>query len=103
MARYTENYLYDVYNAITSGDTEFITGLAKAAISTAVEIQTDMFRESDPGAPAPDDNDIRNHASSFADDMVSDFRQELVKAIKEVKFTGNIKLVQSIESSLRFE
>lgn len=103
MARFTSDMAYNIYNSITSGDEAFVKQIAEQALVTAVEVQTDMFRDSEPGVSPPDDNDIRNHAIAFATDMINDFRDNLVRQLTEMKFAGNIKLVQTIESNLRFE
>lgn len=100
--KYSNDALYDIYNNITGVDKEFVKGLARAAIATAIDVQTDMFRDSEPGTQAPTDANIRDHAVDFAADMLNDFKAELIIAIQETKFAGNIKVVQSVETNLVF-
>lgn len=100
---YSADMMYDIYNKITGCDEEFIKNLACAAIATALEIQTDMYRDREDDAPTPDDNDIRCSALGFVDDMVSEFQDNLLTAIKALNFTANIEKVQAIKSNLVFE
>lgn len=99
---FTDQQLYHIYNCIVSADDAFIKGLAKAAIRTAIDIQTDMFLEYDDTDPVPDNNDIREQAHSFADVTVEHFGEQLVKAIKEVKFDANIKHHRVMKTDLQF-
>jgi hypothetical protein len=101
--KFSNDALYDIYNMITGSDAEFIKGLARAAIATAIDVQTDMFRDSEPGTQAPTDTNIRDFAHDFGADMLNEFKESLLQAIKDVKFTGNVKVVQSVESELVFE
>lgn len=87
------------YHSIVSQDEHFITMLAKAAIENAIETKTDMWRGS--GQPVPDDNDIREFAVSFTDDMLIDFRTTLLERIKEIRFNSNIE--QVLISNLKFD
>ena len=99
---FTDQQLYHIYNCIVSADTAFIKGLAKAAIHTALDIQTDMFLEYEDGDPVPGNNDIRGQAAGVAGDTVEHFGQQLVKEIKEVKFNANIKTHRVMKTDLQF-
>lgn len=99
---FTDQQLYHIYNCITAVDHDFMKRLARVAVETALDIQTDMFLEADPDSPAPDDNDIRTQAHNFAGDTLGEFKEKLLAEIKAVQFNANIKLHRSLKTNLKF-
>lgn len=100
---FTKEQLYEIYNAMTGTDTKFIQGLAKAAIATALDVQTDMFLDADPSCRNPNNDDIRRQAHGFAEDMLTEFRAVLLKEIEQVKFEAHIRSVRVMKSKLEFD
>lgn len=99
---FTKEQMYEIFNAITGTDTKFIQGLAKAAITTALEIQTDMFLDADPTCRAPNEGDIRRQAYGFTVVRANGFRAALLKEINDVAFNAHIRTVRVMKSKLEF-
>ena len=97
----TSQQQYEIYGSITGTDYKFIKQMAIAAIRSAVDVQTDMFLDSEV-LVSPDDNDMRQFAYNFTADMLTEFRTLLLEEIKKVNFSANAEVVHSLKTNLEF-
>lgn len=90
--KFTQAQVADIYQHIVGQDAEFVKMMAKAAIESSADIQADMWADREPGTAVPDENDVRNMAVSFSDDMFADFVLQFKAAMTEAKFELRLRL-----------
>lgn len=88
----TQEAANQVYQCLTAQDATFIQLMARAAITSAAETKASMWTEQEEGTQVFDANDVRAFAGDFTSDMLADFKESLLKAIKSAKVDLQLEL-----------
>ena len=97
-----------IYAAIVGQDREFLEGLARAAIRSAIEVQTGMIMDMDHPidlSQIPDRNDVTNLAADYTIDMLKEMQGTLATKIRAVDYNVAFEVaptttVRSVSSGL---
>lgn len=95
--------IYELYEKINANDKTLIEMLAKAAISTQLEVMTEMFNDAEQELSPFDENNVRESAGDATVDLFVDFGKMVKEQILQTKFNANITCVRSVKTKLVFE
>ena len=101
MNKFTQAQIDDIYQHIVAQDAEFVSMMARAAITNSADVRCDMWADQDEGTPVPDKASVREMAQSFTEDMFADFGHSFKEALKTTEFELRLRLKHHVGATFK--